>query len=259
MIMILRFLILLIVILPQISVMAEPVEDTQTGHSEIQVSSVKKGVHDARVVIDSVLSQEIFNTTEDVSRWRFDFDFDENKEEESESVDNELMEQIALFIARLFEGLLWFSPLLILLIAYKYRHYWLPWLQGRTIKEQEQVIPDTVFGLDIRRQTLPENISLVASQMWQSGHHREAVSLLYRGALSRLVNQAKIQLSPGATEQDCLHQVSTICSAELSHHFAELTRLWVLIAYAHRIPESSKFDALREHWSSYYNQDGEVS
>ncbi len=250
-----RFFIILIIVFPQIPVLAEPVEDKQTEPPQIQVSSVKKDVHDARTVIDSVLSQEIFSTTEEVSHWRFDFDAENNKEEESKPVDGELLEQIALFIARVLEGLLWLSPLLILLIVYKYRRYWLSWLQGQSIKKQEQTIPDTVFGLDIRQHALPKDISLAANQMWQSGHHREAVSLLYRGALSRLFSQSKIELLPGATEQDCLQQVTNSCSAELSHHFSELTRLWVLIAYAHRLPESSHFDALRKHWSAFYDQD----
>ena len=259
MIIYLRIIILLIVVLSQPNAKAEPVENKQTEHAAVVVNPVKKDVHDARDVIDAVLSQELFNTTEEVSRWRFDFDTDEKIDEESEPVDGELLEQIVLFIARLLEGLLWLSPLLIMLMVYKYRHYWLPWLQGRSIKQQEQTIPDTVFGLDIRQHALPKDISLAANQMWQSGHHRDAVSLLYRGALSRLFSQSKIELPPGATEQDCLQQVSNNCSAELSHHFSELTRLWVLIAYAHRLPESSHFDTLREHWSVFYDQDRAAS
>ena len=54
---------------------------------------------------------------------------------------------------------------------------------------------ESVHGLDIRPESLPENIGAVALQLLEAGREREALSLLYRGALSRAVHRHGIAIA----------------------------------------------------------------
>jgi Domain of unknown function (DUF4129) len=94
-----------------------------------------------------------------------------------------------------------------------------------------------VQNLDIRPQSLPQDIGAHARQYWQKGQHRQALSLLYRGALSRLVHQHRVPLEAAATEDECLsaaqkHQLPSASTV----FFDALVRTWQQAVYGGRLP-----------------------
>lgn len=102
-----------------------------------------------------------------------------------------------------------------------------------------------IGGLDIRPETLPENVTAAALQLWAEGKQRAAMALLYRATLSRLVDENGLILSTGATEGDCLRlakraQVNQQLSMERFNVTESTTGLWLNGAYADRWPQDIK-------------------
>lgn len=95
--------------------------------------------------------------------------------------------------------------------------------------------PSHVQALDIRPESLPEDIAAQASALWRAGQPGAALSLLYRGALSRLVHRHGVAIRAGSTEGDCLRMAQAVLHDERArHYFTELVRSWQLTVYAAR-------------------------
>jgi hypothetical protein len=78
------------------------------------------------------------------------------------------------------------------------------------------VVPTHVRDLDIRPESLPDDIGAAARALWDGGEHRAALALLYRGLLSRLAYVHGIPIRDSSTEGDCL--------ALASHHLPQRPR-----------------------------------
>jgi hypothetical protein len=96
----------------------------------------------------------------------------------------------------------------------------------------EQPGATTVQGLDIRPESLPENIGEAARALLEAGREREALSLLYRGALSRAVHRHGIAILPSATEGEALRAVKATLDPPRAAYFADLVALWQRAVYA---------------------------
>ena len=79
------------------------------------------------------------------------------------------------------------------------RHY-----RGTTAPVVDPTLPTHVQHFDIRPESLPEDIGAAAWQRWQQQASRDALALLYRGLLSKLVNVHSIPIRASSTEADCL-------------------------------------------------------
>lgn len=108
--------------------------------------------------------------------------------------------------------------------------------------------PDTLFGLDLRRSSLPKDIAAAAEEAWRRGDHREALSLLYRGALSLLTQQRQAKVPASATEGECVVLVRRQVEAPLAEDFAHLTQQWLVTAYGRQPPADEIFHDTAERW-----------
>ena len=61
-----------------------------------------------------------------------------------------------------------------------------------------------VRDLDVRPESLPDDVGAAAWALWQAGKVPAALSLLYRGALSRLIHRFNVPITASATEGECL-------------------------------------------------------
>jgi hypothetical protein len=91
--------------------------------------------------------------------------------------------------------------------------------------------PAEIAGLDIRPDSLPDDIVAAAQTLFGQGQLREGLALLYRGALSRLAHRAQIPFERGDTEGDCVLRVIR-ANLPMRAFFAELTQGWQTVAYA---------------------------
>ena len=97
-------------------------------------------------------------------------------------------------------------------------------------------LPERVGALDVRPQSLPERIGEAALALWRQGRVREALSLLYRGALSRLIHQPAVPIRAAHTEDECLRHARARVPPDLAEYFAEIVRTWQLVVFAGRAP-----------------------
>jgi len=116
-----------------------------------------------------------------------------------------------------------------------------------------------MFGMDVRPESLPADISTEAKKLWDNGKHREALSLLYRGALIRLINQEKIRLESSHTEGDILRHSRKKLSEIKQQYLESLTQQWKLIAYAHRSPQETDMQKLFQLWAVDFATANELS
>jgi hypothetical protein len=92
--------------------------------------------------------------------------------------------------------------------------------------------PSFVRDLDIRPESLPADIGAAARQLWDSGEHRSALALLYRGLLSRLVHVHQVPFKDSTTEGDCLALAGRyLRDEERKAYVSNLVRLWQRAVY----------------------------
>ncbi|PTT75384.1 DUF4129 domain-containing protein [Pelomonas sp. HMWF004] len=109
------------------------------------------------------------------------------------------------------------------------------WLKSASTAASLAAVPPTHVGtLDIRPESLPADIGAAALALWQGGQARAALSLLYRGALSRLVHGHGVPIRAASTEQECLTLAAPRLSPVAQAFLAELVAGWQTVAYARR-------------------------
>jgi len=105
-------------------------------------------------------------------------------------------------------------------------------------------LPSHVQNLDIRPESLPADIGAAAAALWQGGQQRAALSLLYRGALSRLVHGYALPIRAASTEGECLALADERLDAPRAQFFARLVGIWLPAVYGARMPEAEQALAL---------------
>ena len=93
------------------------------------------------------------------------------------------------------------------------------------------VPPTHVRNLDIRPESLPANIGRAARALWDKGEHRAALSLLYRGLLSRLTHVHRVPIRDSSTEGDCLVLLSGVVPRKTGDYSARLVGAWQGVVY----------------------------
>lgn len=112
--------------------------------------------------------------------------------------------------------------------------------------------PEILFGMDLRPESLPDDIGSACLQLLKLGKKREAMGLLYRGTLSRLINDHNLEILASFTEKECCSEVRNSRSLEEATFFDSLTELWIVTAYGHQDPEQPLCFQLVENWQSLY-------
>lgn len=222
-----------------------------------KISSERKEIENSKSIVKDVVSKEPFVNVQEEKVWNFEED---DVDDEGVNPDIKWLSDIVSFISMIIEAALWLIPVLVVFYLYRYRRVWLNLIQKNTLKKSERELPETLFGLDVRKESLPDNIEKAAQQLWLEKQYREAVSLLYRGALIALFKKYRFELPPGATEQDCIRQLqlnnqnSSIIEERIDR-FEKLTDVWISVAYAHRFPDDVVFTQICDEWNQCFSDD----
>ena len=104
-----------------------------------------------------------------------------------------------------------------------------------------------VMGLDVTAESLPDDLMSVARRFWSAGENLQAMSLLYRGALSWWIDRAGVDIVESDTEGDCLQRVENSARSEAGY-FQNLTELWMKTAYNMDAPVDAVWDELCRKW-----------
>jgi hypothetical protein len=114
------------------------------------------------------------------------------------------------------------------------------------------VPPDTLFGLDLRPDSLPEDVAAAALELARAGELLKALSLLYRGALVTLLHRDGVELVSGDTEEDCLRKSGRRLPGAAATYFANLIRAWQRLAYARREVPRAEVETLCNDWRAHF-------
>ncbi len=91
--------------------------------------------------------------------------------------------------------------------------------------------PTHVQDLDIRPESLPDDIGAASRALWERGEHRAALALLYRGCLSRLVHVYGAPVHDSTTEGECIELAARYLSSANAAYVSRLIRLWQRSVY----------------------------
>lgn len=112
------------------------------------------------------------------------------------------------------------------------------------------VVPTHVRDLDIRPESLPDDIGAAALELWGRGEHRAALALLYRGLLSRLAHVHEVPIRDSTTEGDCLALAARHLQAQRSDYVRRLIRIWQRATYGGHDPQSEDVQLLCADFAS---------
>ena len=106
-------------------------------------------------------------------------------------------------------------------------------LMGRRLTSipRRFVPPTHVQDLDIRPESLPDDIGAAARALWDRGDQRAALALMYRGMLSRLVHAYEVPIRDSSTEGDCLTLAARTLDAARLEYTTRLVRTWQRATY----------------------------
>jgi hypothetical protein len=114
---------------------------------------------------------------------------------------------------------------------------------GKRIRSQARV----VMGMDVAPESLPPDIPQAAMELWRVGRRQEAMSLLYRGAISRLIDGNGVEIAESDTESDCVRRVAAEAAPHAAY-FGGLTEAWMRLAYGRNIPADETMTDLCARW-----------
>ncbi len=213
-------------------------------------------IESAKQLIEEVLNDKDFGEEKLVRKWRFRNFVEENKDKipewlisivewwednfETGDADNNL-NTTAFWLKLLLIGCF------IMLLIYLYYRFRGP-LKRISTNRGSKSSPEVMFGLDVRAESLPDDIPAQVMKLWIQKQHREALGLLYRAALSHLIQQHSLAFKSSHTESECVALVQSRGIFELSQYFSRLTQMWKRLAYGHQLPETEILQNLCDRW-----------
>jgi hypothetical protein len=99
--------------------------------------------------------------------------------------------------------------------------------------------------MELAPETLPADVGAAAAALAREGRLREALSLLYRGALSELVHTRGVRLLASHTEGEAVRLANLA-------YFATLVDSWQRCAYAQRLPHAAEVERLASEYRSAF-------
>ncbi|MBK5513581.1 DUF4129 domain-containing protein [Pseudomonas sp. TH15] len=212
--------------------------------------------------IKALLEQPPFKNRESVTRYRFG---DDPAAQAKETKPGEAPPWLKTLLgwldgqhldglAKLIEVLLWGIVIAAFgWLLWRYREFLQAFVsrRPRLPAKPQRTLPQQAFGLDLNRDTLPDDIAASAEQLWPT-QPRAALSLLYRGLLSHLLHDFDLTLKPADTESQVLARIEHLQRPELLTFSRHLTTHWQNMAYGHRVPAAHLQQELCEGWRALF-------
>jgi hypothetical protein len=104
--------------------------------------------------------------------------------------------------------------------------------------------PAALFGMEIAPEKLPADVGAAAAALARNGRIRDALALLYRGAISNLVHRRGVELLASHTELEALQLAQKRLDSDAIAYLQTLVRAWRDCAYARREPGGSEVERL---------------
>lgn len=236
-------------------------EETGQQNTSVQ-SSISNEM--AKKTIEEIMSTDEFAHKKQVAGWyRKDKkdEEDDKKQDESKGWDLSFLNLGSLGngIAVIGQVLLWLAVAALIAAAVYFYLKWMPTGGSRSKHRFNKDLPKSLFGLEITPESLPDDVGAAALALWKQGNMIDALSLLYRGALTTLVHRDGINLRGSATEGDCIRIIARHTDRvelQTRQFFQHLTQQWQYAAYAHRHPDERIMTELCSAWGQHFGDEG---
>lgn len=210
--------------------------------------NTRRPVAELPAQLQAVMQADELKNRQKVQVWQ-------SKDKTNTDRDHSLPEAFIQLVASILRFVIWAIALLAVVLLIVYRRSLLAMLKPTATHEQDVVQPTVLFGMDIRPESLPDDIAGTAQTLWHKNLPREALSLLYRGSLAQLTRHDQLRIADSHTEGDILELAAAQLSSTRHRYLQQLTRQWQNIAYAHRVPASTEIEPLFEQWQDFLKPD----
>jgi hypothetical protein len=201
----------------------------------------------AQTEIRAVLASPEFSQTREITRWRY-----VGPSRTDTAADREVP-TFWLYLSALFGEIaayaLWIAAAMLVVLALYFLSRFAPEPRLRTGPGYRP--PSALFGFDMAPETLPADVASTAAGLARDGRLREALSLLYRGALSALIHRHHLPVGPGDTEGDCVRAVGRTLP-QSADYFIRLVGAWQTTAYAARVADAGRIEQLCSEWRGHF-------
>lgn len=106
------------------------------------------------------------------------------------------------------------------------------------------VAPTHVRDLDIRPESLPDDVGAASLELWRNGEHRAALALLYRACLSRLAHVHAVPVRDSTTEGECVLLAAGHLPPDSAAYVSQLVRTWQRAVYRGEDPAAELVSSL---------------
>ncbi len=144
---------------------------------------------------------------------------------------------------------------LIAYLVYRFREPIGNFVSSTDPVKPEHQAPEVMFGLDVTKESLPDDIPASVRNLWNKQDYRAAVSLLYRALLTGLIHDYDFAFDDSHTEGECVALVKERANSRLSHYVVKLTACWQNLAYGHLVPQWEDIDSLCDSWLEVFPND----
>lgn len=194
---------------------------------------------DPKQEIAKVLEAKEFGYYKDVKRWRSRAE----QGPEPKGWDLSWLRGVGYALAKAGEVLMWIGAGALIAYALWWAARMLPRFRGPPAEPYRP--PAALFGMDLAPEKLPPDVAAAAAALAREGKLREALGLLYRGALSELVHKRGVQLLASHTEGEAV-RLARIA------YFGALVDTWQQCAYARRLPQAADVERLANDYRSAF-------
>jgi len=199
---------------------------------------VSQAQKDPKKEIAEVMKAPEFGYEREVLRW-----MPRGSNEKKESGSLNLPDfSFGLWLAKLAEFVLWGLVAAAVLYALWWIVQMLPRYRRSPRPERYQA-PASLFGMELAPEKLPTDVPSAVMKLLSEGKSREALGLLYRASLSRLVHQRGVELQASHTEAEVL-------ALAPSDYLRQLIDAWRACAYADRVPPAQAIERLAQGYAA---------
>ena len=217
--------------------------------SPVYAAPPKGGEHAPSREVRQVLSDKVFGHSEPTRVLRY-VGPEWKSDDKGREWDWSWFEKIAEFLSGAIRFLTWAAAAAVVAFAL---YFLARYVRARGVARARAARPDFLFGLDVRPGSLPDDVGAAAEELVRQGALRNALSLLYRGALVRFMDDG-LEFLQGDTEGDCVRRVESFSAPKRRLYFMRLVLAWQSLAYAHRAVEGDALIALAREWRSHFTQ-----
>ena len=200
--------------------------------------------------ISRVLASPEFGGQREISTWRYRGAPREERARHA-STDAGFWTAVGKFLAAVVQTAGWVAVGVLLVVLLWYAWRLLP-AAAEARSPPEAPRPPTLRAA-AAREPLPADVAGAAAALVAGGKLREALSLLYRGALAALARRHLVEIGDADTEAECLERARPALAAPALAYFDVLVQAWRHAAYAGQPLDPASTVALCRGWDEHFS------